>query len=100
MVEMKASELDPSWNSNSHPDKRKYIIDVNLNVTVATTNIQLEEPWEGKHLFHSQMYLNRTPLHLIVDNESQQNLNSIKVIKRLKLLTTPYPQPYNIGWLS
>ena len=23
-----------------------------------------------------------------------------EVVKQLKLLTTPHPQPYNIGWLS
>ena len=53
-----------------------------------------------EHLFHSQLWVKRTPLHLIVDNGSQKNLISVEVIKILKLLTVPHPQPYNIGWLS
>jgi hypothetical protein len=45
------------------------------------------------------MWVKGTPLHFIVDNESQKNLVSTKVIKQLDLSTTPHPQPYNIGWL-
>jgi hypothetical protein len=46
------------------------------------------------------MWVKGTPLHFIVDNGSQKNLISTKVVKWLKLLTTPHPQPYNIRWLS
>lgn len=68
-----------------------------------TTKIQPKEPKkldEGKCLFHSQMWVKGTPLHFIVDSKSQKNLISIKVIKRLKLPTVSYPQPYTIDWLS
>jgi hypothetical protein len=67
-----------------------------------TTTIQPEElvdPEEGEHLFHSQMWVKGTPLHFIVDNDSQKNLISYKVVKQLGLSTTPHLQPYNIGWL-
>jgi hypothetical protein len=36
----------------------------------------------------------------IVDSGSQKNLISIEVVKHLRLLTTPHPHPYNIGWLQ
>jgi hypothetical protein len=45
------------------------------------------------------MWVKGTPLHFIVDNGSQNNLISAKVIKQLGLSTTPHPQPYNIGWI-
>ena len=84
-------------------EKGKQIIDTQPSATVATTKIQPkdpEEPEEGEHLFHSQMWVNGVPLHFIVDNGSQKNLISTEVVKWLKLLTTPHPQPYNIEWLS
>ena len=53
-----------------------------------------------EHLFHSQLWVQGTPLHFIVDNGSQKNLISAEVVKRLKLPIVPHPQPYSIGWLS
>jgi hypothetical protein len=67
-----------------------------------TATIQPEEPTdpqEGEHLFNSQMWVKGTPLHFIVDSESQKNLISAEVVKQLGLSTTPHPHPYNIGWL-
>jgi hypothetical protein len=58
-----------------------------------------EEPEEGEHLFHSQMWVKGAPLHFIVDSSSQKNLISAEVIKWLDLPMTPHPQPYTIGWL-
>ena len=46
------------------------------------------------------MWVKGVPLHFIVDNGSQKNLISAKVVKRLKLPSTTHPQPYNIRWLS
>jgi hypothetical protein len=69
---------------------------------VATATIQPEEPTdpeEGERLFHSQMWVNGTPLHFIVDSGSQKNLISVEVVKQLGFSTIPHPQPYNIGWL-
>jgi hypothetical protein len=43
------------------------------------------------------MWVKGTPLHFIVDSGSQKNLISTEVIKQLGFLTTPHPQPYNIG---
>jgi hypothetical protein len=45
------------------------------------------------------MWVNGTVFHFIVDNDSQKNLISAKVIKHLGLLTTPHWKPYNIGWI-
>jgi hypothetical protein len=59
----------------------------------------LEEPEEEERLFHSQMWVKGDPIHFIIDNGSQKNLISEKVIKRLNLLMTPHPQLYTIGWL-
>ena len=103
MADIKSSKLDPDSNSETKPDKSKRIIDAELNATIATTQIQLvepEDPEEGECLFHSQMWVKGTPLHFIVDNDGQKNLISAEVVKRLKLMTMPHPQPYNIRWLS
>jgi hypothetical protein len=51
---------------------------------VATTKLQPgepDEPEEGEHLFHSQMWVKGTPLHFIVDSGSQKNLISTEVVK-------------------
>jgi hypothetical protein len=45
------------------------------------------------------MWVKDTPLHFIVDSDSQKNLISTKFVKRLALSTMPHPQPYTIGWL-
>ena len=47
------------------------------NTTVATMNIQKEEPKDQKEeerLFHSQMWVKGSPLKFVVDNESQKKL--------------------------
>ena len=46
------------------------------------------------------MWVKGMTLHFIVDNGRKINLISTKVVKRLKVPTTPHPQPYNIRWLS
>ena len=100
---MKSSGLDSDSDSETEPDKGKRIIDAEPNAIIATAQIQPiepEDPEEGERLFHSQMWVKGTLLRFIVDNGSQNNLISVKVVKRLKLLTTPHPQPYNIGWLN
>jgi hypothetical protein len=49
------------------------------SATIATTKLQpgeLDEPEEGEHLFHSQMWVKGTPLHFIIDSNIQKNLIS------------------------
>jgi hypothetical protein len=102
MVELKASESEADYDSESNPKGGKQIIDAEPSATVTTTKVhssELEEPEEGECLFHSQMWVKGAPLHFIVDSGSQKNLISVEVIKRLDLPMTPYPQPYTIGWL-
>jgi hypothetical protein len=64
-------DLDPDSENN----KRRQIIDAEPTTTVTTTTIQpKEDPEEGERHFHSQMWVKGTPLHFIVDNESQKNI--------------------------
>ena len=106
MAEIKYLELDPDPNSEPNSTAAhngRQIIDVDPTATVATAQIQLEDPEESEAeecLFHSQMWVKGMPLHFVVDNGSQKNLISAEVVKRLELPTTPHPQPYKIGWLS
>jgi predicted aspartyl protease len=102
VVEIKDKEMNPDSKSDSENTCKRHIIDADPIAIVTTTTIQPEEPIdpeEGEHLFHSQMWVNGTPLHFIVDRGSQKNLISTEVIKQLGLSTTPHPHPYNIGWL-
>jgi hypothetical protein len=102
VAEVKASESDVGSDSEPEPERGRQIIDAEPSATIATTKLQPgepDEPEEGEHLFHSQMWVKGTPLHFIIDSGSQKNLISVEVIKRLALPTTPHPQPYTIGWL-
>jgi hypothetical protein len=102
VAEVKASESDAGSDSESELERGRQIIDAEPSATIATTKLQHgepDEPEEGEHLFHSQMWVKGTPLHFIVDSGSQKNLISAEVVKRLALPTTPHPQPYTIGWL-
>jgi hypothetical protein len=96
VAEVKASESDVGSDSESEPERGRWIIDAEPSATVATTKLQPgepDEPEEGERLFHSQMWVKGTPLHFIVDSSSQKNLISAEVVKRLALPTTPHPQP-------
>jgi hypothetical protein len=102
VAELKEKESKPNLDCDSKHNKGKHIIDAKPNATIVATTIQpekTEELEEGECLFHSQMWVKGTPLHLIVDNEIQKNLISTKVVKRLKLPMMPHPQPYTMGWL-
>jgi hypothetical protein len=57
---------------------------VKPSAIIATTKIhpsELDEPEEGEHLFHSQMWVKGTQLHFIVDSSSHKNLISAEFIK-------------------
>jgi len=106
VVTLKDSESDACSDSESEPDKGtdkgKQLIDAEPSATVATTKIQkieLGDPEEGKHLFHSKMWVKGSPLQFIVDSGSQKNLISTEVMKRLGLKTTTHPQLDTIKWL-
>jgi hypothetical protein len=82
--EIKEKEPDPDSESDSENTGKRQIIDADPTAIVATTTIQPEEPTdpeEGELLFHSQMWEKGTPLHFIVDIESQKNLISAEVVK-------------------
>ena len=64
---------------------------------IASTIID-EEEWEC--LFHTRIWVQNNPLHLIVDNSSQKNFVFEYLVKKLGLFTTPHPQPYSIDWMK
>jgi hypothetical protein len=102
VVEVKSSESDVGSKFELELERRRWIIDVEPNATIFTTKIQPTEPdeiEEGEHLFHSWMWVKGTPLHFIVDSNSQKNLISVAIVKWLALPTTLHPYPYTIGWL-
>jgi hypothetical protein len=102
VTEIKDKDPNPDSESDSENTGKRKINDTDPIVIVVTTTIQPEEPTnpeEGERLFHSKMWVKGTPLHFIVDSRSQKNLISTEVVKQFGLLTTPHPQPYNIGWL-
>jgi len=90
-IKDKESNPDSKYDYENNGEGQK--IDADPTAIVATTSIQPEEPTdleEGEHLFHSQMWVKRTPLYFIVDRRSQKNLISAEVIKQLGLSTTPH----------
>jgi hypothetical protein len=71
VAEVKASESDAGSDSESEPERGRWIIDAEPSATVATTKLhpsEPDEPEEGECLFHSQMWVKGTPLHFIIDS--------------------------------
>jgi hypothetical protein len=102
VAKVKASESDVGSDSDSEPERVRWIIDAEPSATISTTNLhpgEPDEPEEGERLFHSQMWVKGTPLHFIIDSGIQKNLISAEVVKRQALPTTLHLQPYTIGWL-
>ena len=98
VAELKAPESDACFDPEPEPDKGddkgKQIIDAYPSAIVATTNLQredLEDPEEGEHLFHSQMWVKGSPLQFLVDSGSQKDLISAEVVKRLGLPIVAHP---------
>jgi hypothetical protein len=91
VAEVEVSESDADFDSEPEPERGRWIIDVEPSATVVTTKLHPGEPEEGECLFHSQMWVKGTPLHLIVDSGIHKNLILAKVFKRLALPTMPHP---------
>jgi hypothetical protein len=88
VAEVKASESNAGFDSDSEPENWILIIDAEPNATISSTESQLSEPdetEEGSRLFHSQMWVKGTPLHFNIDSGIQENLISTEVIKRVAL---------------
>jgi hypothetical protein len=84
VAEVKACESDVGFDSDSKPERGRWIIDAEPSAIIATTKLQsgeLDEPEEGEHLFHSQMWVKGTPLHFIIDSGRQKNLISTNFVK-------------------
>jgi hypothetical protein len=79
LAEMKAPRSDADSNSYLEPKKRRYIIVAEPSLTITTMKVhpkELEDLEEGKHLFHSHLWVKGAPLHFIIDGGSQKNLIS------------------------
>jgi hypothetical protein len=73
VAKVKASESDAYSDSELEIERVRWIIDVEPSATIASTKLQPgepDEPKEGEHLFHSQMWVKGTPLHFIIDSGS------------------------------
>jgi hypothetical protein len=84
VAELKASESEVDYDSESNPKGENQIIDVEPIATVSTTKVQTSEPKEleeGDLLFHSQMWVKGDLLHFIVDNDSHKSFISAEVVK-------------------
>jgi hypothetical protein len=100
MAERKDSKSEDDSDSESNLEGGKQIVDVEPSSTISTTKVQtseLEEPEEGKHLFHLQLWVKGAPHHFNVDSGSQKNLISAEVIKWLDLPMTLHSHPYTIS---
>jgi hypothetical protein len=76
---VKASKSDVGYDSESEPERGRWIIDMEPSATAATTKLQPnepDEPKEGECLFHSHMWVKGTPLHFIVYSGRKKNLIS------------------------
>jgi hypothetical protein len=72
VAKVKAFESDVGYEFELELENGRWIIDAEPSATIATTKIQpaeSDEPEEGEHLFHSQMWVKGTPLHFIVDRD-------------------------------
>jgi hypothetical protein len=69
VVEVKEYESDVGFDSEKETKKGIWIIDTEPNSIFATTKIhpsEPDEPEEGGHLFHSQMWVKGTSLYFII----------------------------------
>jgi hypothetical protein len=51
-------------------------------------------------LFTHNYQIKNTLALLMMDNGSQKNLVSQALVNHLNLVTTPHPQPYQLGWVQ
>jgi hypothetical protein len=79
VAEVKASKSDVGSDSDTEPERGRQIIDAEPNATISTTKIHPGGPYkleEGKHIFHSHMWVKGTLVHFIIDSGSQKSLIS------------------------
>ena len=51
-------------------------------------------------MFHTQIWVQNNLLHFIMDNYSHKKFVSEYILKKLGIVTTPHPHPYNISWMK
>jgi hypothetical protein len=75
VAEIKDKEPNPDSESDSESTGKRQIIDADPTAIVTTATIQPEEPTdpeEGERLFHSQMWVKGTSLHLLLIAEAKR----------------------------
>ena len=75
VAKIKENEPNPDSEYDFENTGKGQIIDADPTAIVATATIQPEEPTdpeEGEHLFHSQMWVKGTPLHLLLIAEARK----------------------------
>ena len=96
LAKLSTSDLFHRTLVESNPDAST-LLALTLISSTASTIVDEEEQ---ERLFHTWRWVQNNPLHLIMDNSSHKNFVSEYIVKKLGLVTTPHPQPYNIGWMK
>ena len=85
----------------------KILVESNLDAStlLASTSTTLKtftiiDEEEQEHLFHTHIWVQNNPLHLIVDNGSQKNFIYEYIMNILGLVTTTHPHPYNMDCMK
>ena len=68
------------------------------STTPTASTIVSEE--EQDNLFHTRIWVQNNPLHLILENGIQKNFVLEDIVKKLGLVTTLHLQTYNMGWMN
>ncbi|GKE62507.1 hypothetical protein Tco_1512874 [Tanacetum coccineum] len=58
------------------------------------------KPNEKEELFLMKIQVKHEVIEAIVDTDSQKNLISASLVRKLGLPTTQHPSPYSLGWIS
>ena len=71
------------------------IIFASTSIVLAKSTIIDEE--EKEQLFHTLIWVQNIPLHIIMDNGSQKKFVSEDIVNKLSLINISPSQPYNIS---
>ena len=96
LEKLSTSNLSDKTLVESNPEASTLL--TSTSKTPTTSTIVDEE--ERECMFHTHIWVQNNPLHLIVDNGSHKNFVSEDLLKKLGLVNTPHPQPYNISWMK
>ena len=96
LEKLSTSDLFDRTLVESDPDASALLASTSTTPTAST----IVDEEEQERLFHTWIWVQNNPLHLIVDNGSQKNFVSEDLVNKLGLVTTPHPEPSNISWMK